>query len=70
MTFEAIEAEGVECFLEVLREELVQGTYCPLRPRKVEIPKERGVRTLSIPAIRDRVVQGAIEAHPGANLRG
>ena len=61
VTFETIETEGVERFLEVLREELVQGTYCPLRPRKVEIPKGRGIRTLSIPAIRDRVVQGALK---------
>lgn len=61
VTFEAIEAEGIEGFLEPLREELVQGTYVPLRLRKVEIPKERGVRTLSIPVIRDRVVQGALK---------
>lgn len=61
VTFEAIEAEGIEGFLEPLRGELVQGTYVPLRLRKVEIPKERGVRTLSIPAIRDRVVQGALK---------
>ncbi len=60
-TFEAIEAEGVELFLDRLREELVQQTYSPLRLRKVEIPKEGGVRTLSIPAIRDRVVQGALK---------
>lgn len=59
VTFEAIEAEGVEGFLGQLREELVQGTYRPLRVRKVQIPKEGGTRQLSIPAIRDRVVQGA-----------
>ncbi len=61
VTFEAIEAEGVESYLEQLREELVQRTYRPLRVRKVEIPKEGGVRTLSVPAIRDRVVQGALK---------
>ena len=61
VTFEAIEAEGVERFLGQLREELVQGTYRPLRVRKVEIPKEGGTRQLSIPAIRDRVVQGALK---------
>jgi len=61
VTFEAIEAEGVERFLGQLREELVQGTYRPLRARKVEIPKEGGTRQLSIPAIRDRVVQGALK---------
>ena len=61
VTFEAIEAEGVEPFLEQLREELENHTYRPLRLRKVGIPKEGGVRTLSIPAIRDRVVQGALK---------
>ena len=40
---------------------MVQRTYRPLRVRKVEIPKEGGVRTLSVPAIRDRVVQGALK---------
>ena len=57
VTFEAIEAEGLEEFLEQLREELVQRSYRPQRARKVEIPKEGGkVRRLSIPSIRDRVV--------------
>jgi retron-type reverse transcriptase len=49
-------------FAEELREELVRRTYRPLRVRKVGIPKEGGkVRNLSIPAIRDRVVQGALK---------
>jgi len=62
VTFEAIEAESVDAFLDVLREELVQRRYRPLRPRKVGIPKEGGkVRHLSIPSIRDRVVQGALK---------
>jgi RNA-directed DNA polymerase len=62
VTFEAIEAGGVETFLEQLRDELVQGTYRPLRNRKQAIPKDGGkVRVLSIPAIRDRVVQGALK---------
>ncbi len=62
VTFEAVEAEGVEEFLEQLREELVQRSYRPQRARKVEIPKEGGkVRQLSIPSIRDRVVQGALK---------
>ncbi len=60
--FEAIEAEGVEGFLEQLREELVQQTYRPLRARSVGISKQGGgTRQLSIPAIRDRVVQGALK---------
>ena len=62
VTFEAVEAEGIEEFLEQLREELVQRSYRPQRARKVEIPKEGGkVRQLSIPSIRDRVVQGALK---------
>jgi RNA-directed DNA polymerase len=61
-TFEAIEADGVEDFLDQLREELEQRTYRPQRARKVEIPKEGGkFRQLSIPTIRDRVVQGALK---------
>jgi RNA-directed DNA polymerase len=62
VTFEAIEAQGVEALLEQLRDELIGRTYQPLPARKQEIPKEWGkVRVLSIPAIRDRVVQGALK---------
>jgi RNA-directed DNA polymerase len=62
VTFEAIEAAGVETFLAQLRDELVTRTYRPLRNRRVEIPKRGGkVRVLGIPAIRDRVVQGALK---------
>jgi RNA-directed DNA polymerase len=62
VTFEAIDAQGVECFLEQIRDELIQRTYVPLKARHCEIPKDGGkVRVLSIPAIRDRVVQGALK---------
>jgi RNA-directed DNA polymerase len=62
VTFGAIEAAGVEGFLAELRDALVSRTYWPLRNRRVEIPKEGGkVRVLGIPAIRDRVVQGALK---------
>jgi RNA-directed DNA polymerase len=45
-----------------LRDELVARTYRPLRNRRVAIPKDGGkVRVLGIPAIRDRVVQGALK---------
>jgi RNA-directed DNA polymerase len=61
VTFEDIEAAGVEDFLEQIRDELVSQRYSPTRNRKVEIPKGNGkTRTLSIPTIRDRVVQGAL----------
>ena len=63
VTFEAIEAGDVEPFLEQIRDELVSRTYRPMRNRRREIPKEgsQKVRLLSIPAIRDRVVQGALK---------
>jgi RNA-directed DNA polymerase len=62
VTFEAIEAQGVEAFLEQIQGELTEHTYRPLRSRRREIPKDGGkVRVLSIPAIRDRVVQGALK---------
>jgi RNA-directed DNA polymerase len=59
--YEQIEAQGREKFLEDLSRELREKSYRPLPSRQVEIPKEGGkVRTLKIPAIRDRVVQGAL----------
>ena len=63
VTFEAIEERGVESFLKQIQDELVHDTYQPMRVRKKEIPKDGGtkVRVLSIPAIRDRVVQGALK---------
>jgi RNA-directed DNA polymerase len=63
VTFEAIEESGAESFLVQIRDELVTNTYRPMQARKKEIPKDGGtkVRTLSIPAIRDRVVQGALK---------
>jgi len=62
VTFEAIEESGVEGFLRQIRDELLTNTYRPMPARKKEIPKDGGkVRVLSIPAIRDRVVQGALK---------
>jgi RNA-directed DNA polymerase len=62
VTFEVIEERGVESFLKQIQNELVTNTYRPIRVRKKEIPKDGGkVRVLSIPAIRDRVVQGALK---------
>ena len=63
VTFEAIEESGVESFLKQIHDELVNHTYQPMPVRKKEIPKDGGtkVRVLSIPAIRDRVVQGALK---------
>ena len=63
VTFEAIEESGVERFLEQIQDELVSNTYRPMRGRKKEIPKDgvKKVRVLTIPTIRDRVVQGALK---------
>jgi RNA-directed DNA polymerase len=60
-TFETIECRGRGEFLEGLAAELRDGTYRPRPYRRREIPKEGGkVRVISIPTIRDRVVQGAL----------
>jgi RNA-directed DNA polymerase len=63
VTFEVIEGSGVEKFLKQIQNELVHQTYRPMKVRKKEIPKDGGnkVRVLSIPCIRDRVVQGALK---------
>lgn len=62
VTFEAIEAAGVEEFLKEIRRALVSGTYYPLHNRRQAIPKDKGKeRILGIPCIRDRVVQGALK---------
>jgi len=62
VTFEDIEKAGLEAFLEQIRDELVSGTYRPMRNRIKEIPKDKDkVRILGIPTIRDRVVQGALK---------
>jgi RNA-directed DNA polymerase len=62
VTFAAIEMQGVDAFLEQIADELNQRTYVPLPARRQEIPKDGDkIRVLSIPAIRDRVVQGALK---------
>src|ERR687885_225038 len=60
VSFEAIEAMGLEGWLARLREDLVAKTYRPQPVRRVMIPKPGGgERPLGIPTIRDRVVQTA-----------
>ena len=62
VSFDMVESYGISRFIDELRQELVDKTYRPLRVRNVGIPKSGGkTRTLSIPAIRDRVVQGALK---------
>ena len=61
-SFEDIEAEGAEGFLEGIRQELLNRTYRPMLNKRVEIPKGNGkTRILGIPTVKDRVVQGALK---------
>jgi RNA-directed DNA polymerase len=61
-SFSAIESGDLATFLRDVREDLITGRYKPMPNRRVEIPKGNGkVRTLQIPCIRDRVVQGALK---------
>lgn len=62
VTYQDIEENGKGEFLQEIQDELVSRTYLPTRNRKREIPKSDGrYRTLGIPTIRDRVVQGALK---------
>lgn len=62
VTFEMIEIAGVEQFLESIQVELKAKTYYPERKRVKAIPKDgKKMRMLSIPIIKDRVVEGALK---------
>jgi group II intron reverse transcriptase/maturase len=60
-TIDDIEEYGVTRLLDELEAELREGRYRPLPARRVYIPKpgQKEQRPLSIPAVRDRVVQAA-----------
>src|SRR5215471_6185026 len=61
-SFEDIESQGRTAFLAAVRDELLTDRYKPKPNRRVEISKGNGkFRTLQIPCIRDRVVQGAVK---------
>jgi len=54
--------QGIERFLDELREELRAGTFRPLAVKERAIPKRSGkLRYLGIPTVRDRVVQAALK---------
>jgi RNA-directed DNA polymerase len=60
VTFETIEAAGLEEWLAALREDLASRTYRPMPVRRVMLPKPGGgERPLGIPTVRDRVAQTA-----------
>lgn len=62
ITFEKIESEGEEEFLKNIQAELTGKTYYPERKRVKAIPKGNGkTRNISIPTIKDRVVEGALK---------
>jgi RNA-directed DNA polymerase len=61
VTFEDIEAAGLEAWLAAVQEALRTETYRAQPVRRVWIPKPGGIgeRPLGVPVIRDRVVQTA-----------
>jgi RNA-directed DNA polymerase len=63
-TIEDVERFGVSLMLDALAADLRNGSWRPLPARRVFIPKPGRVgeqRPLSIPAVRDRVVQTAVK---------
>ena len=63
ITIADVESYGVSRLLDELTAELKAGTYRPLPARRVFIDKRGSAekRPLSIPAVRDRIVQAAVK---------
>jgi RNA-directed DNA polymerase len=63
ITLAAVEQYGVDRLLDELAANLKDGSYRPLPARRVFIPKPGSVdrRPLSIPTVRDRIVQAALK---------
>ena len=68
VTLAAVEQHGVDRLLDELAADLKDGSYRPLPARRVFIPKPGTVerRPLSIPTVRDRIVQTALKTGDGA----
>jgi RNA-directed DNA polymerase len=62
-TLDQVEQDGVGRLLDDVTRELQDGSYRPLPTRRVFIPKPGSseLRPLSIPAVRDRIVQAAVK---------
>jgi group II intron reverse transcriptase/maturase len=63
-TIADVEQHGISKLLDELAADLKNGSYCTLPARRAFIPKpggSSGQRPLSIPAVRDRVVQSAVK---------
>lgn len=59
ITIDQIKEQGEEKFLLQIQKELKEGTYRCQKTKRVEIPKQNGVRILGVPTIKDRLVQTA-----------
>jgi RNA-directed DNA polymerase len=74
VTLAGVEQYGVARLLDELASELKEGCYRPLPARRVSIPKPGAPageqRPLSIPSVRDRIVQAAVKDRARAGLRG
>jgi RNA-directed DNA polymerase len=67
ITLDAVEEYGIDRLLGELASELRERRYRPLPARRVLIPKPGTdeKRPLSVPAVRDRIVQAALKIVPG-----
>ena len=72
ITLADVERYGVARLLDELAADLKEQRYRPLPARRVFIPKPGSSeqRPLSIPTVRDRIVQAAVEDRARADLRG